>query len=71
MGLSKIKEIMTLFASHGKGETPVAVIQNGTLPTQKNVVGTVSTVSGISKRLNNLDPLPSSSLVKWSITRMH
>jgi uroporphyrin-III C-methyltransferase len=47
MGLNKIKEIMTLFASHGKGETPVAVIQNGTLPTQKNVVGTVSTVSGL------------------------
>jgi uroporphyrin-III C-methyltransferase len=47
MGLSRIKEIMNLFASHGKSNTPVAVIQNGTLPTQKNVVGTVSTISGL------------------------
>ncbi len=48
MGLGKIKEIMSLFEQHGKGETPVAVIQNGTLPDQKNVVGTVSTISGMT-----------------------
>jgi uroporphyrin-III C-methyltransferase len=45
MGLSKIKEIMSMFQLHGKGETPVAVIQNGTLPTQVNVIGTVSTIA--------------------------
>ena len=48
MGLGKIKEIMAQFVSHGKGETPVAVIQNGTLPSQKNVIGTVSTISGLA-----------------------
>ena len=48
MGLGKIKEIMSLFEQHGKGETPVAVIQNGTLPDQKNVIGTVSTISGMT-----------------------
>jgi len=31
MGLKKIREIMQLFESKGKGETPVAVIQNGTM----------------------------------------
>lgn len=48
MGLKKIREIMRLFEIHGKGETPVAVIQNGTLPTQKNVLGTVATISGLT-----------------------
>jgi len=48
MGLNRISEIMKLFAAHGKNETPVAVIQNGTLPNQKNVIGTVSTISGLT-----------------------
>jgi uroporphyrin-III C-methyltransferase len=48
MGLNKIKEIMTLFEAYGKSETPVAVIQNGTLPSQKNVLGTVSTIAGLA-----------------------
>ena len=45
MGLKKLPEIMTIFQSLGKGELPVAVIQNGTLPSQKQVVGTVNTIS--------------------------
>lgn len=45
MGLGRIKEIMSLFESHGKGETPVAVIQNGTMSNQVNVIGTVSTIA--------------------------
>jgi len=47
MGLRKINEIMALFELHGKGETPVAVIQNGTLPNQKNVFGTVSKIAAL------------------------
>ena len=45
MGLKKLAEIMTIFQSLGKGELPVAVIQNGTLPSQKQVVGTVDTIA--------------------------
>ena len=44
MGLKKLPEIMAVFAAHGKHDTPVAVIQNGTLPMQKHVVGTVSSI---------------------------
>jgi uroporphyrin-III C-methyltransferase len=44
MGLNKIEEIMHIFSSVGKAETPVAVVQNGTLPSQQAVVGTVSTI---------------------------
>ncbi|HEX8038663.1 MAG TPA: uroporphyrinogen-III C-methyltransferase [Chryseosolibacter sp.] len=49
MGLRKLPEIMAVFRKLGKGELPVAVIQNGTLPTQKHVVGTVSTIVDMVK----------------------
>jgi uroporphyrin-III C-methyltransferase len=44
MGMSKIAEIMHMFETYGRSSTPVAVIQNGTLPDQRSVVGTVSTI---------------------------
>ena len=44
MGLKKLKDIMSIFQKVGKAELPVAVIQNGTLPSQKQVVGTASTM---------------------------
>lgn len=44
MGLQKIGEIMEQFMVNGKADLPVAVIQNGTLPTQKVVIATVSTI---------------------------
>jgi uroporphyrin-III C-methyltransferase len=49
MGLRKLGEIMTLFQSYGKGDLPVAVIQNGTLPSQRHVVGTVSNIVSLVK----------------------
>lgn len=48
MGLTKLGEIVSLFEQAGKGSTPVAIIQNGTLPTQKSVVGTISTIEGFA-----------------------
>jgi uroporphyrin-III C-methyltransferase len=44
MGLGKIREVMAQFEAYGKGKTPVAVIQNGTLPDQRVITGTVSTI---------------------------
>ena len=49
MGISKVEEIMECFSGHGKGNTPVAIIQNGTLPSQKHVIGTVSTITALLK----------------------
>ena len=49
MGLKKLPEIMSLFETCGKQDTPVAVIQNGTLPSQKYVVGTVSSIAALVK----------------------
>jgi uroporphyrin-III C-methyltransferase len=45
MGMSRIAEIMRIFESYGRSSTPVAVIQNGTLPNQQSVIGTVSTIA--------------------------
>lgn len=52
MGMQKLDEIMQLFAAAGKPQTPVAVIQNGTLPGQKSVTGTVSTIASDVARAN-------------------
>ena len=42
MGMHKLAEVMAVFSQCGKAETPVAIIQNGTLPEQQMVVGRVS-----------------------------
>lgn len=44
MGMHKLADIMTVFTESGKSEQPVAIIQNGTLPEQKMVVGRVSDI---------------------------
>ena len=45
MGMSKLPEIMEKFQENGKGETPVAVIQNGTCKNQRHVLGTVNNIA--------------------------
>ncbi len=44
MGLSKLKEITELFITEGKEDTAIALIQDGSLSTQKIVLGTISTI---------------------------
>lgn len=44
MGMHKLAEIMAVFANCGKAQTPVAIIQNGTLPDQQMVFGRVSDI---------------------------
>jgi uroporphyrin-III C-methyltransferase len=41
MAMSKLEAIMDIFSSHGKSETPVAIIQNGTTKDEKVVIGSV------------------------------
>ena len=45
MGMRKLEEISRLFIAQGKGITPAMIIQNGSLPTEQMVHGTVSTIS--------------------------
>jgi uroporphyrin-III C-methyltransferase len=47
MGMSKLNQIITLFQNESKGETPVAIIQNGTTVHEKIGVGTINTIQTI------------------------
>ena len=49
MGMNKLKEIMGIFSRFQKDETPVAIIQNGSLPNQKMGIGTVSSITSIAR----------------------
>lgn len=50
MGMHKLAEITAIFEQNGKGETPVAIIQNGTMPDEKTAVGTVTTIVDVAAR---------------------
>jgi uroporphyrin-III C-methyltransferase len=41
MAMSKLEQIMDIFSSAGKTDTPVAIIQDGTTKQEKMVIGTV------------------------------
>lgn len=49
MGMSKLQAIMDLFRREGKGELPVAIIQDGTSERQKIGTGTVDTIVQIAE----------------------
>lgn len=44
MGLNKLAEIVRVYQHEGKGELPVAVIQNGSLPDENIALGTVDVI---------------------------
>lgn len=47
MGMSKLAQIVTLFQKESKGNTPIAIIQNGTLENEKAGIGTINTIERI------------------------
>ncbi|GAB3810832.1 uroporphyrinogen-III C-methyltransferase [Pontibacter rugosus] len=44
MGVSKLPQILEIYAAAGKADLPVAVIQNGSLPDEKIVLGNVHNI---------------------------
>ncbi len=44
MAMSKLETIMEIFTEHGKTETPVAIIQDGTTENEKCIIGTVKDI---------------------------
>ena len=47
MGMRKLGEIVQSFQNENKGETPVMIIQNGSLPEQKVGLGTINTIEKV------------------------
>ena len=49
MGLGKLKEIAEVFKTEGKSKTAIALIQDGSLPTQKTAVATINTIVDVAE----------------------
>ncbi|MGV3641835.1 MAG: uroporphyrinogen-III C-methyltransferase [Adhaeribacter sp.] len=49
MGMNNLAGITALFQQAGKGQTPVAIIQNGTRPNQRIALGTVDSICAIAR----------------------
>jgi uroporphyrin-III C-methyltransferase len=52
MGLSKLQEITELYKREGKEDLAIALIQNGSLPTENSALGTIDTIVDIAKEEN-------------------
>lgn len=50
MGLNKLSEIISIFQQHQKNDVPVAIIQNGTLSSQRSVIGTISSITSLVEK---------------------
>ena len=44
MGFGKLKEIVDLYQDYGKGELPIAIIQNGSLANERVVLGRIDSI---------------------------
>ncbi|MCL4117329.1 UNVERIFIED_CONTAM: hypothetical protein GTU68_053657 [Idotea baltica] len=49
MGMRKLHEIVGIFSDIGKSETPVMIVQNGSLPEEKSVVGKISNIQQLAE----------------------
>jgi uroporphyrin-III C-methyltransferase len=52
MGLGKLKEIAEIFNKEEKSDTAIALIQDGSLPSQKIALGTIETIVDIAQEKN-------------------
>ncbi|MEZ7504093.1 uroporphyrinogen-III C-methyltransferase [Flavobacterium sp. Arc2] len=56
MGMSKLDQIVSIFQNESKGETPVAIIQNGTTPEEKIGIGTINSIQQVVADKNLSSP---------------
>ena len=52
MGLNKLQEITEIYKQEGKEDLAIALIQNGSLPTENSALGTIDTIVDIAKEEN-------------------
>lgn len=68
MGMSKLEEIAAAYQAQGKGDTPAAIIQDGSLPHQKIGVGNVSDLRDIALKQDLRNP---AIIVIGEVVRFH
>ncbi|MDN3642402.1 uroporphyrinogen-III C-methyltransferase [Lutimonas halocynthiae] len=56
MGMNKLSQIVSIFKELDKEDTPVAIIQNGTLENQNSGIGEMSTIEDVVKTKNLSSP---------------
>jgi uroporphyrin-III C-methyltransferase len=56
MGMGKLPAIVDLFKKEGKGETAIAIIENGTRENEKVGVGTVASIEKVVKKKDMKNP---------------
>lgn len=49
MGMKNLAQIVQCFLDQGRGHVPVAIIQNGTMPNQRSVVGNIASIVSMTK----------------------
>lgn len=67
MGLATLPAIVEVYAQHGKADTPVAVIQNGSLPFATKIT---STIAGIVPAVQQADLAPPAVIVIGSVVNL-
>lgn len=68
MGMRKLEAITAIFRRQGKGDTPVMIIQNGSLPNEKIALGTVDTIVEEAERKKLGTP---AIIVFGEVNRLH
>ena len=68
MGMSKLAEIAAIYTAKDKGNVPAAIIQNGTLPTQKIGIGTAGELVQIAEKNELRNP---AIIVVGEVVRFH
>jgi uroporphyrin-III C-methyltransferase len=68
MGMSKLEEIAAIYSQLGKGQVPAAIIQNGTLPTQKIGVGAAADLAVFAAEQDLRNP---AIIVIGEVVRFH
>lgn len=68
MGVHKLKEITDAFKKQGKHDTPVAIIQNGTLPNENIALGTVRSIVREAKEQSIQSP---AVIVIGEVVKLH
>ncbi len=56
MGMHKLGQITAIFKGLNRGETPAAVIQNGTMTNERSVIGSVDTIDHLVQKNNLSSP---------------
>lgn len=69
MGYSKLQQIVALYQGHGRGDLPIALIQNGSLANERIALGTIDTI--LAEVQKNLVGVPAIIVLGEVVAKHH